>query len=257
MGFLFIIILGILSGFPAPFKIIPEHHGIDETNIIIIDDDIQERSVSSSEVYSKAKDTVLRIKIVDENTGNEYVVGTGFFLSKEGLILTNHHVIDDVLKNRELKIQAEDHNGNTYEEVTVGYASLYKDIAILEYKGENDFSFLTLAEEKSEVGNKLFLYGNPAQSPFLESKGFIFDEAILSNIRSHVDKTILTASFNTAQFGSSGSPVLNDSAQVVGMLYAKDQKRERVLKTSEHQLIEEEIITPGNISFFDRIIYSQ
>ncbi|WP_227938118.1 S1C family serine protease [Alkalihalobacillus deserti] len=131
--------------------------------------------------------------------------GTGFTVHPEGYILTNHHVID----NRQ-PLAVIFPSGEMYHaEVLQSDEEL--DVALLKVKG-NDLPFLPLRVEDAVEHEKIFVIGNPLSQTQIVNKGEILnDEAPYQVLK------ISNAIFP----GHSGSPVLSESGEVVGVVYAR------------------------------------
>lgn len=139
--------------------------------------------------------------------------GTGFIIDKEGLILTNNHVVDNA---DIIKITLD--NEKQYEAELIGSDSK-TDIALLKIirkPGDIDlFPYLELGDsEKLEVGEWVVAIGNPFGLDHTVTTGVVSAKA--RNIGAGpYDEFIQTdASINP---GNSGGPLLNMDGEVVGI----------------------------------------
>ncbi|WP_017727613.1 S1C family serine protease [Halalkalibacterium ligniniphilum] len=131
--------------------------------------------------------------------------GTGFAIRPDGLIVTNHHVID-----RMLSIVVAFPDGQLFEgEVVESYPDI--DLAFLKIEGE-DLPFLPLSETAGHINEKIYVIGNP-----LSQTQIVNDGVILEQTQEH---DVIQIS-NPIYSGHSGSPVLNDQGEVVGVVYAR------------------------------------
>lgn len=145
--------------------------------------------------------------------------GTAFFISKDGLLLTNKHVVSDeeatytVLLNDETKLDAE-----------VVASDPGNDIAILKVDGK-DFSALSLAPEDSElklgqsvvaIGNALGEFRNTISTGVISGLSRTITAGSASGRSTErLDRIIQTdAAINR---GNSGGPLVNLAGQVIGM----------------------------------------
>ncbi|MCP4137881.1 MAG: trypsin-like serine protease [bacterium] len=148
---------------------------------------------------------------VQKRTG----LGTGFIISEDGYICTNHHVINGVDK---VKVAV---NNRTYEAKVIG-SDKKTDIALLKINAEKNLKPVYFGDsDKVNVGNWAIAIGNP----FGLDKTFTV--GVISAIgRKDVDlmggSHIQTdASINP---GNSGGPLINIYGEVVGinrMIYSK------------------------------------
>ena len=58
----------------------------------------QDRRLSSEQVYKKCNPSVFTIIA---STGNSYSQGTGFFITKSGIAVSNYHVFDGTIRGTE------------------------------------------------------------------------------------------------------------------------------------------------------------
>jgi S1-C subfamily serine protease len=137
--------------------------------------------------------------------------GSGFILNKEGLILTNNHVIEN---GQKVEVTLSNKNHYKAQVVTVDKGH---DLALLKIDAP-DLVPATLAESSSDlvVGQRVYAIGNPFGLSGTMTRG------IISAIRSvrgpennPIDDAIQTdASVNP---GNSGGPLLNSRGEVIGI----------------------------------------
>ncbi len=155
--------------------------------------------------------------------------GTGFFVSAEGHIVTNKHVVNQ----DGVKYSVVTNDGEAYEvEILAKDPSL--DIAILKVKSNNSFPFLSFGDSnKLRRGESVVAIGNAlAEFPNSVSVGVIsglsrdiiagdgrgFTEALEGVIQTD-------AAINQ---GNSGGPLLNTSGEVIGVNVATAQGSENI-----------------------------
>ncbi len=81
--------------------------------------------------------------------------GSGFFISADGYIVTNNHVVDGA---SEVEVITGD--GQTYKAKVVG-KDKKTDLALIEIDSDRTFPFVTLSKEKPEIGQWVVAMGNP------------------------------------------------------------------------------------------------
>jgi serine protease Do len=81
--------------------------------------------------------------------------GTGFFISPDGYVVTNHHVVES---SRTVEISTID--GMNYKAQVVA-SDPASDIALLKVDGDSDFPFVKFAEQAPRIGDQVFAVGNP------------------------------------------------------------------------------------------------
>ena len=137
--------------------------------------------------------------------------GSGSVLNREGLILTNQHVIDGA---REITVSL--FNGASYPATLVGQDT---DIAVLKIDAPAEQLFpLTWGRGRSlRVGQRIYAIGNPFGLERTMSTGMI--SALNRQIPSRENRTMrsliqIDASINQ---GNSGGPLLNTLGELIGM----------------------------------------
>lgn len=144
--------------------------------------------------------------------------GSGFFIEKEGVGMTNFHVLD-----KSIKAIIKTTDEKQYEIDSVLLASQKKDMLIFKIKNKDhvEFSTLDFAADKPEKGDKVFVIGAPVGMATSLSEG------IVSAYRddSHGEIVQTTAAISP---GSSGSPILNDKGDVFAIASFKRKGGENV-----------------------------
>ena len=140
--------------------------------------------------------------------------GSGFFISTEGLIVTNYHVIKDASI-----ITVSLHDGSVYEAQLVG-SDDENDIAVIKITPTAGADISTLAFGDSDsllVGQKVIAIGNPFGYDRTMVTGII--SGLSRPIRDESGKVLLGMVQTSAPInpGNSGGPLLNTKGQVIGL----------------------------------------
>ena len=177
------------------------------------------QQLTMPEVYAANVNSVVSINVstttnVFGRTTESAASGSGFFITKDGYILTNYHVIDGATS-----VKVTTYDGTDYDTVIVGGDEDY-DIAVIKVEGA-DFQPVVLGDSSSlRIGEAVAAVGNPlGELTFSMSQGIVscVDRAI------NVDGT----PFNMIQVdcsinpGNSGGPLFNSYGEVVGIVSAK------------------------------------
>lgn len=144
--------------------------------------------------------------------------GTGFSISSDGTIITNYHVIEG---NETVTVAFPD-EGPFSADVFETYPMI--DLAVLRInEREQTLPYLSLATETKPMRNEhVTLIGNPLRFQGIVNEGTIIDTITL---RSWNEEVVMLQA--PVYRGNSGSPVLNEDGQVVGVIFA-------TLNHSEH-----------------------
>ncbi|MGA8481945.1 MAG: serine protease [Chthoniobacterales bacterium] len=153
------------------------------------------------EIVRKAKPAV--VEIVTADARGNILTGTGFFITSKGLLLTNYHVIKNA---RTLGARTP---SGAYYPFTGDWIRLPNvDIAMLKFNA-NDVPYLPLdSNSQVEEGQRVLVIGSP------EGLQRTVSDGLVAAIRENGQYIQITAPIS---HGSSGSPVLNEQGQVIGV----------------------------------------
>ena len=144
--------------------------------------------------------------------------GSGVIVTKEGHILTNHHVVKD-----NPKIQLTMHDGSIRTAKIIG-SDPTVDIAVLKIDGPGPFTPLKFGDsDKAQVGNIVFAIG----SPFGLGES-VTDGRISAKKRSFSDSQVdLLQTSAAINPGNSGGPLINIQGEIIGInsrIYSTDKQ---------------------------------
>jgi S1-C subfamily serine protease len=160
--------------------------------------------IDQTEMIQRSKQAVVHLRGPDRD-------GSGFFLTKSGILTTNAHVA-----RGQGALFADLSDGTKLEADTVCIDPIF-DVAFLRVKGKG-FHPLRLAEADARPGEEIFALGSPGEAmPFSLTKGIVSAIGPLSKLGPGT--WIQTdAAINT---GTSGGPLLNTPGEAVGMITQK------------------------------------
>ena len=136
--------------------------------------------------------------------------GSGFIISKDGYILTNHHVVGESDK---ITVKLKD--DREFEAKIVG-TDPKSDVAIIKIKGKNDLPVLPLgSSDVLEVGEWVMAVGNPFGLSHTMTVGVVSAKGRTSvGITDYEDFIQTDAAINP---GNSGGPLVNMNGEAVGI----------------------------------------
>jgi len=133
--------------------------------------------------------------------------GSGFFISPDGFLVTNNHVVEDA---EDISITME--NGDKYPATLVG-VDPRTDVALLKVKAPKELPYVEFTEKDPRVGDWVLAVGNP----------FGLGGTVTAGIISAHNRDIGSGPYDYLQIdaavnrGNSGGPSFNLDGKVVGM----------------------------------------
>lgn len=176
--------------------------------------------------------------------------GTGFFISEDGLILTNKHVVD----NDSLDYTVVDFEGNEFP-ATVLAKDPVQDIAMMKIEGNNfpavelgNSDHLDPGQTVIAIGNSLGEYSNTVTKGVVSGTGRSITAGSRGNATS-IDNVIQTdAAINP---GNSGGPLVNIAGQVIGINTAIDVSGQLIgfaIPVNDAKVVVDQVVETGKIS---------
>lgn len=164
----------------------------------------------AEQLFNQLKPSLYQIKLIDKASGEKSSIGSGFQISKDGVIATNYHVISSyALHPQKYRIEYLDSEGNTGD-LLLKSVDVINDLAIVRREVVQDMPFFQLSKSAPHKGEQLFSLGNP------HDLGMIVVPGTYNGLKkeSFNEKIHFTGSINS---GMSGGPVVNKDAEVVGI----------------------------------------
>jgi len=151
---------------------------------------------------------------LNEGGFQAHSLGTGFFVSPDGFLLTNAHVVA-----KADKIHVYLHDRSEGKDVRVIGVDALTDLALLKVEGDEPFPYLALADsDRVDVGEMVVAIGNPFGLEYSLTTGVISAKNRVLNVGSrrgiYEDFLQTSAQINP---GNSGGPLLNLTGEVVGI----------------------------------------
>ncbi|OGR13314.1 MAG: hypothetical protein A2341_16170 [Deltaproteobacteria bacterium RIFOXYB12_FULL_58_9] len=148
---------------------------------------------------------------------NNRGLGSGLVIREDGLILTNHHVVEDA-SSIEVVLTAPDGGEKTMTATVLGTAPEY-DVALIKTDGDAKASVAYLGDsDRISIGDWVMAIGNPFGLSHSVSVGIISAkerrEIMPSGRRGLYDFLQTDASINP---GNSGGPLVNMRGEVIGI----------------------------------------
>lgn len=159
-------------------------------------------NASLSQLFKKFKPAVF---IVYTSDGDNTSQGSGFFISSDGIAVSNYHVFEGTKQGLEVIKLA---SGDEFKVEEIIAKSKENDYIVFKVRSYQSNVFFTPAKSLPEIGDEVFAIGNPQGLEHTLSTG------IISGYREN-QKLIQTTTEIT--HGSSGGPLLNMKGEVIGI----------------------------------------
>ena len=177
--------------------------------------------MTMSEVYAANVNSVVSINVSATSTNNfgqtveTAASGTGFFITEDGYILTNHHVVSGASS-----VKVTLYSGETYDATVIGSDEDY-DIAVLKIDVTGAAPVVLGDSSKLAIGESVAAVGNPlGELTFSLTVGYVsaLDREVTLSSGTTMDLIQTDAAINS---GNSGGALFNSYGEVVGITNAK------------------------------------
>ncbi len=145
-------------------------------------------------------------------TGSQ--TGTGFVISANGHIITNHHVIDGCVGDIKGNL-----TGEAASTLRVVNSDQANDLALLQGPAASFKTYARIRDRAIHSGNSVVAIGFPYHG--LLTSDFTVTTGIVSSLSGMLNDTRFLQISAAVQPGNSGGPLLDTSGDIVGMVAAK------------------------------------
>lgn len=162
--------------------------------------------LSPPALIKETQPSVVAVSALDRK-GNMRALGTGFFVSKAGDIITNRHVIDGAWR-----IQVKTHNGKIYKVNQIVGNDKHSDLVCIRANVPPECIHpLSVETSLPQIGERVIVLGNPRGFERTASDGIV---SAVRQVPGFGRMVQITAPVSP---GSSGSPVINSKGRVIGV----------------------------------------
>lgn len=164
------------------------------------------QQISAKEVYDKTRPAMVEIVTYDKS-GKSMSIGSGFFISEDGYIATNYHVIRGAYSIAVVKYASH----GTITDVKVAAYDANQDVAILKIETSGE-QYLEFATEAPKTGDTVYALGSTL------GLTDTFTTGIISNPNRYVTGKYCLQFTAPISGGNSGGPLLNSDGKVIGIV---------------------------------------
>lgn len=167
------------------------------------------RAQDAISLFNQYSNRIYQIRIIEQASGKQAALGSGFQITADGLMVTNYHVVSEFTRYPgRYRIEFASSDG-TRDELMLIDIDVINDLALVK-KDDVAGPYLELAAELPIQGESIFSLGNP------HDLGLTVVPGTYNGMAAHslYERIHFSGSINP---GMSGGPVLNSSGKVVGV----------------------------------------
>ena len=102
---------------------------------------VKAESLNSKQAYKSYSDRVVQVRVVEKSSRGKSSIGSGFYVSSDGLLVSNYHVISSFVFNPEqFSLDIIDSKG-VKSEVELLYTDVVHDLALLRVNKKTESYF--------------------------------------------------------------------------------------------------------------------
>jgi len=165
------------------------------------------------QLFSQLQDRVYQIRLLENNSSNKSIIGSGFQINDDGLLATNYHVVSGFVQTPDkYRLEYVDHSGNKGALMLVDIDVIH-DLALVRRSGATA-SHIPLGTAGLSKGDEVFSIGNPLDIGMTIVNGTYGGKANYT----FYGRLLFSGSLNP---GMSGGPAINNRGDVVGVNVSK------------------------------------
>ncbi len=160
-------------------------------------------------IFERYKNRIVQIRVLEASSGARALIGSGFLVSEAGHIVTNYHVVSDLVhKPTHYRAEIVHHDGTTGPFTLLSFDAVH-DLAIVQTHSPKH-PYLELHTQPLGQGVRVFSLGTPLDLGFTIVEG-TYSGLLADSLHERIH---FTGSING---GMSGGPALTSDGRVVGV----------------------------------------
>lgn len=163
----------------------------------------------AANLFEQSRKSVFQVRVIDLATDEKTSAGSGFYISGEGHLVTNYHVIAEyALDPSRYRVQYIREDGSSGD-LKLLDIDVVHDLAVL-FNDQKTDTYLRLGNSQMSKGERIFSMGNP------HDLGMSIIEGTFNGVmeKALYRKILFSASLNP---GVSGGPAINHDGEVIGI----------------------------------------
>jgi serine protease Do len=171
-------------------------------------------SPSTPTVFKRFSGRVVKIQVIENGSVAKASLGSGFFVGGDGTIVTNYHVVAQIVNNPTRYHAEMTGGGETTQRVTVVGIDVIHDLAVL-HSAARPALWFALDSTAIDQGERLYSMGHP------RDLGLSIVEGTYNGLLAHTlyPKIHFTGALNP---GMSGGPTITADGRVIGINVSTD-----------------------------------
>ncbi|MGQ0641666.1 MAG: S1 family peptidase [Gemmatimonadaceae bacterium] len=167
-----------------------------------------QESGPATQVFSRFAERVSKVQVVETGSAARATIGSAFFVTDQGHLVTNYHVVSQLILAPE-RYRAELVDGATTRPVAILAMDVVHDLVVLG-SAARPRSHFTIGPTAVSQGDRLYALGHP------EDLGLSIVEGTYNGLLPHTlhPRIHFTGSLN---HGMSGGPTITETGQVIGV----------------------------------------
>ncbi len=189
----------------------------------------QNTVLTADEVHARAFSATATVEV---RSGLSTAQGTAFFLSEDGMLATNFHVVKDLFSSGDASVVVRCYDGREYRAVAPVSYDEKTDLALLSVQAEG-VPFLKLKRNGFCDGDRVYVLGSPGGAADTFSEGRLLRSFIKKDGVRCLETDIVIRQ------GNSGGPLLSESGAVIGIVTfatSSEDRGERYFAVSVREL---------------------
>lgn len=166
-------------------------------------------TLDTESLFDKIKESIVQVKISNIHSGEKSSIGSGFFVSSDGYLITNYHVISSVVREPEnYRVELILNDGSS-SPVAIVDIELIHDLALLKSDLKPSM-WLHFHQGVINKGTEIASIGNPHDLGMTAVKGSysgVIEDSLYTRLH-------FTGAINP---GMSGGPALNSDGEIIGV----------------------------------------